>query len=257
MLLVKFGGSIITDKSKLRTARRSTIERLAKEISVAQDDMILVHGAGSFGHILAKKYRLHEGYHDNSQMKGVSEVQRDVRELNHMVIDALRKVGASPVSVPPSITAQFKNGQLSSLDVRPFKEYLSLNLIPVTFGDVVIDSEKRFGICSGDDLMVELSKAFEPSLSLFVTDVDGVFTSDPKGKGKPKFLKEVSIEDITKLDVSMRTNVDVTGGLEGKLKKIFASAAFTEETWILNGNVAGRVEDAIRGKSFIGTKVVT
>src|SRR4030067_597890 len=102
MLLVKLGGSVITDKAKLRTARPLDLDRLAGGDAPARDDLILVHGAGSFGHILAEKYSLHKGYHDDSQLEGVAEVQRDVRGLNLMVVDALRGAGTRPVAIPPS-----------------------------------------------------------------------------------------------------------------------------------------------------------
>ena len=256
MLLVKLGGSVITDKSKLRTARPLVLDRLAREAATAKDDLILVHGAGSFGHILAEKYSLHKGYHDDSQLEGVAEVQRDVRGLNLMVVDALREAGARPISIPPGIAVKFSGGMLRELDVDLFKEYLRLRMIPVTFGDVVLDDTWRFSICSGDDLMLELSRVFRPTKSIFVADVDGVFTGDPKAKGKGELLREIRTEDVGKVNLSMRSGADVTGGLEGKLRKMFEAAGHAGESWILNGLVAGRLKDAIAGKSFVGTRVV-
>ena len=61
MLLVKLGGSVVTDKDKLRTARRPAIRRLAAELAAVRQPLLVVHGAGSFGHILASHHRLNEG----------------------------------------------------------------------------------------------------------------------------------------------------------------------------------------------------
>ncbi len=256
MMLVKLGGSVITDKSKLRTARPAVISRLAREIATAKEELILVHGAGSFGHVMAEKYRLHEGHHDDSQMEGLGEVQRDVRELNLKVLSALITAGARPVSVPPGIVVRLVGGKIAKLEVGPFKDYLALDMMPVTFGDVAVDSQRKFGICSGDDLMLELSRAFTPMKSLFVTDVDGVFTSDPKSAGRAELLEEIARKDIGKADLSSRHAKDVTGGLEGKLLKMFEAAEFADESWILNGLVPGRLKDALADKKFTGTKVV-
>ncbi len=256
MFLVKLGGSVITEKSKLRTSRPAVIRRLAKEVATAEEDLILVHGAGSFGHIVARAHRLAEGYRKDSQLKAVAEVQRDVRKLNYMVVDALVKAGASPVSVPPSVALRLSGGKVESLDVSPFQEYLRIGTMPVTFGDVVVDKERRFGICSGDDLMLGLSKAFKPKMSLFVSDVDGIFTDDPKGKGTPMLMREIGTEDIGKVGLSVNAGVDVTGGIEGKLKRMLEMAGHSGETWILNGLVPGRLEAALAGRRFEGTRVV-
>ena len=256
MFLVKLGGSVITDKKKIRTAKLAIIRRLAREVASAEDDLILVHGAGSFGHILAREHRLAEGFRKDSQLRAVAEVQKDVRKLNIMVVDALVKAGASPVSVPPSLAARLCRGKIESLDVTPFREYLRMGTMPVTFGDVVVDTERRFGICSGDDLMLELSKAFKPMMSLFVSDVDGIFTGDPKPKGTQMLVREIGAKDIGEIDLSVNAGIDVTGGIKGKLTKMLEMAGHSDETWILNGLVPGRLEDALAGRRFAGTRVV-
>ena len=53
MFIVKLGGSVITDKTKKTFFKQETMDRLAVEIKKANKKLILVHGAGSFGHILA------------------------------------------------------------------------------------------------------------------------------------------------------------------------------------------------------------
>ncbi len=255
-MLVKLGGSVITRKSRLCTARPAVIARLAREVSSAKDYIILVHGAGSFGHIKAHKFSLQEGYSTSSQLKAISDVQRDMRRLNLVVIDALISSGMRPVSLPAGVLAKFKDGMMESLDVSPFRRYLQIGMTPVTFGDVVIDGTRQFAICSGDDLMLELSKEFRPVRSIFVTDVDGLYTDDPKSEKKSQMLSEASVEDIRKLDISRRAGSDVTGGIEGKLKKMIESAYFADDCWIINGLKQGRLRDAVLGRKFVGTRVV-
>ncbi|HEC89681.1 MAG TPA: kinase, partial [Thermoplasmatales archaeon] len=59
MFVIKIGGSIITDKSKLGVYREYTMDALAEKMQNRK--ILLVHGAGSFGHILAEKYQLNKG----------------------------------------------------------------------------------------------------------------------------------------------------------------------------------------------------
>ena len=58
--VLKIGGSILTDKSRELSSRPDEIARVAQEISSCPEDLVLVHGAGSFGHMPAKKYGLPE-----------------------------------------------------------------------------------------------------------------------------------------------------------------------------------------------------
>ena len=58
MFIIKIGGSVITDKAKQNSFKKDVIDNLAKQISKSKKEIILVHGAGSYGHILAKKYNL-------------------------------------------------------------------------------------------------------------------------------------------------------------------------------------------------------
>ena len=53
VVLVKLGGSLITDKRQPETAREDVIERLAGELAELGQDgvrLVLGHGSGSFGH---------------------------------------------------------------------------------------------------------------------------------------------------------------------------------------------------------------
>jgi len=59
LVLLKLGGSLITEKNQANTAKHDLIQRLANEIKSALDargddlQLIIGHGAGSFGHIQA------------------------------------------------------------------------------------------------------------------------------------------------------------------------------------------------------------
>ena len=57
MIVVKIGGSLITDKSRYRTFRRSAAEKIVSAIS-RENPAVVVHGGGSFGHIASRKYNL-------------------------------------------------------------------------------------------------------------------------------------------------------------------------------------------------------
>ncbi len=254
MLLVKLGGSVLTDKARLRTPRRGAIARLAKELAGLGDDLIVVHGAGSFGHVLARRYRLN-GPASPSKAKGAAVVQRDVRALDDLVVGGLLKAGLAPVVLPPSAILQFQEEGVA-FDPDSFRDYVALGFTPVTFGDVVLDRARGVAVCSGDVLMLELAKAFHPHSVVFAADVDGLYTADPKKRADARLLLSVAHEDLPLIDFGPAKGPDVTGGIEAKVRRMLEIASFAEETIIVNGNVKNRVRDALRGRIVVGTRVV-
>jgi len=257
MLIVKLGGSVITVKSKYRTPRGPDLSRLAREIAAgAGPDTIVVHGAGSYGHILAAKHRLADGYQRPDQLAAVAQVQRDVRALDLKVLDALLRARLRPMAVPASLVMRYRDGVLASFDGDPFRDYLTRDLLPVSFGDVVIDTDRQFAIASGDDVVLELAKLFRPDRVIFAADVDGVFTVDPK---RDKDARRLDLVDAAALDAiafSDAGGFDVTGGLRRKIERMLAIAKYAKDVRVVNGLARGRLEAAARGGDVVGTRVV-
>ncbi|OPX58750.1 MAG: Isopentenyl phosphate kinase [Methanomassiliicoccales archaeon PtaB.Bin215] len=256
MILVKLGGSVITDKGRYRTFDPDTTGRLALEIARSGEDVVLVHGAGSFGHMLAKEHRLHLGVTEGSQLLGASMVMSDVRELDLEICRRMSANGLRAVPLPPASCASMRDGQLHRLDLDVFRSYLKLGMVPVTFGDVVRDEVRGLSICSGDQLMAALAREFRPSKVIFVTDVDGVFTADPTQDPQAKLIGTVDQKVLDSLPRTER-NVDVTGSIFAKIRYMIDMASLTGECLVLNGKVPGRLEAAIRGEDVIASKVVS
>jgi len=255
MLLVKLGGSVLTDKGRLRSPRRTAIRRLARELAAARAPLLVVHGAGSYGHILARKHRLNEGGATRAKRGAAARVQADVKALDGLVVDALIAAGLAAVPIPPSAVLSLDDGRVSSIDLTPFLEFSSMSFTPVTFGDVVRDLRRGFSICSGDLLMLELARAFRPERALFVADVDGLFTADPKTHKSARLLEAVKPSDLPQVKFRAASRTDVTGSIEGKVRRMFEIADHVGECWIVNGNVKNRVRDALRGRHVVGTRV--
>jgi isopentenyl phosphate kinase len=255
MMLVKLGGSVITDKTKYRTLREDTLNRLAKEIAAAGEDVIIVHGAGSFGHVIAAEHQLQKGYSKKAQITGMARVMEDVRALNLAVISALNEAGVPAVSLPPSAVVELSNGNLSSMDLSTFHKYLDLGIVPVTFGDVALDTKRRFGICSGDQLMEALAKEFKPERIIFCADVDGVFTEDPNCNPDATLIKIVDRNTLDSLPRTQRC-ADVTGSIFAKIETMLRITSYGGDAMVINGQKRGRLKAALRGEKVIGSKVV-
>ena len=69
MFIIKLGGSVITQKEKQATFRVDVMNNLAKQISQSVEPVILIHGAGSFGHGFARQYSLNEGFSSEAALQ--------------------------------------------------------------------------------------------------------------------------------------------------------------------------------------------
>ena len=97
LILVKLGGSLITDKNKPFTPRHDVINRLAREIHEAKEEkhlkVIVGHGGGSFPHKPAKDYRTNEGIVNGQSFKGIALVQDAASKLNRIIVLGLKGLG--------------------------------------------------------------------------------------------------------------------------------------------------------------------
>src|SRR5688572_4645360 len=107
LVIIKIGGSVITEKGSNKSIFKKAIaRRLFSEIrSAGKFKLILVHGAGSFGHPLAKKYRLNEGYINSNSYKGVALTKSSVLKLNRLVLDEMNTLGLNSALVETSAVA--------------------------------------------------------------------------------------------------------------------------------------------------------
>lgn len=253
MFLIKLGGSVITDKTKEDTFKKDVLDSLLKEIKRSKKHMILIHGAGSFGHILAKKYNLNQGYKNSNQLLGFSLTHAKVQKLNSLVLDLLHQHNINAVSISPHAVMILNNHLPYKIDYNIFKNYLEKGLTPVTFGDVVLDKKLGFSICSGDLLAEILAKNFKPEKVIFIIDEDGLYTANPKQDKKAKLIESITIKELEEFTTSMDSHADVTGGMGGKISTIKKIASFGIDTILLNGNKPDRLYEVLIGKKAKST----
>jgi isopentenyl phosphate kinase len=255
MMIVKLGGSVITRKDRYRSFRRATTRRLVREIAESGEQVVLVHGAGSFGHLVAAEHKLHLGHKNEKQVPALARVMLDVRDLNLRVLKELEDALLPAISIPPASCARMSGGKLVALDTKLFREYVEMGAMPVTFGDVVLDEQIGFSICSGDQLIDRLAKEFKPSRVIFCADVDGVYNADPKKHPDARLLQTVG-EDSLRLLKNETSYTDVTGGMVGKLRNMMRMADLGAEIMVINGFAEGRLLATLKGERVIASRVV-
>ncbi len=256
--LVKLGGSVITVKEKELTPNTAVINRIAKEIAESElKTLIIVHGGGSFGHPLAKEYKIVEGYTTPEKAIGFSKTRQAMTALNKMIIDSFIQHSLPVVSVQPSACIITRKGRIQKFDVTPVQRLLSMGFIPVLYGDAVLDMETGFTILSGDQLAAELAILFDADRIVIAVDVDGLFTEDPKSNPYAKLMEEVSLSELKVFlgRISGARTVDVTEGMRGKITELIPALERGVQIEIVNARRADRLYKALRGERTKGTKI--
>ncbi len=253
---MKLGGSVITDKKKPFSIRRHNLNRLARELSKSKHPLVVVHGGGSFGHPLASKYKISDGYKEERQLMGFALTHRAMEQLNSEVVGALRSAGVPAVAVQTSACTVVKNGKILALENRPIKKLLDLGLVPVLYGDTVVDLQNGIGILSGDQLAARLANDLGAPRIIFGVDVDGVYTSDPRKNRGAKILKNITQKDWNQLSFSGDSRIkDVTGGMKNKVGELLKLAKSGIESEIANATKPGTIERLVKGERGLGTIV--
>jgi isopentenyl phosphate kinase len=249
--ILKIGGSVLTDKNKLSVARPEAIGRIAKEIGESgSPGLILIHGAGSFGHHQAKEYRLNEGLNDES-IKGILPTHNAVTSLNRMVVDALQMSGVDALPVHPLSNCTLSNGRIEHMCMDVIKRMLHAEIVPVLHGDVVMDSVKGVDILSGDQLVTYLASALKADRVGIGTKVDGVLDA---GGIVIKKITPANINEVNGL-LSGSEGVDVTGGMQGKITELMALAKAGIPSRVFNADRPGSIIDFLKNDLIEGTLI--
>jgi len=245
LIVLKLGGSIITQK--YRKEFPLTIEEIEKQADnyinyqlingiasvIAKYSnkisLVLTHGAGQFGHYLATKY-----------LEGMPITPKDIHKsvaiLNKKVTQTLSEF-IDVRSISPFETVTYTGDSfLTQTLVDKIKRLLEQEKIPIIYGDVVksrlTTKYGKYWVFSGDDAVLEVSKKLKANIAAMATDVDGVFTKDPKIYPDAKFLPEFT----NLMEVAFHQHeLDVTGGMKKKVEILLQCSALGAKAYVFDG----------------------
>ena len=222
LVFVKLGGSLITDKEVKATARPEVIRRLAAEVRRALEGngglrLVLGHGSGSFGHMVAQRYHVQTGVTD---WRGYAETGAAATRLNRIVTDMFLEAGVPVVSIQPSASARCRGGELRALDVYPVEAALQHGLVPLVYGDVALDDLWGSTIISTETIFAYLAYHLCPQRILLVGEVRGLYSVDPHHDPQAclvPLLWASRVEQVQSV-LGGSHGVDVTGGMRTKVQ---------------------------------------
>lgn len=263
VVFAKWGGSLLTDKTRPETLRPGVLDRLAGELGRAREELrktdvgvVLGHGSGSFGHVAADRWKIHEGLRGTENLAGVAETQGAAAALHRRVLDALAKAGVPAFTIAPSSAVVTASGRPVKVEAEPVALALRAGLVPVVYGDVVLDRDQGVAICSTETVFTALAEALPEhglrlARCLWLGETEGVW--DETGETLPEIDPAAGETELGGVGGSRGT--DVTGGMLHRLEHALRLARSGVPSWIGSGLEPGRFERALVGEEVAGTRV--
>jgi len=249
MQILKLGGSVITKKHGYMEADELNISRLTQMIASLWKkgirDLLIVHGAGSFGHAPVLAHGINEGIKTERERLGYSDTHAACAYLSQLIVDSLIKYGIPAISLPPAAIIRQRNKKIVKFDKSLVFEYLKKGFMPILYGDMAMDEKLGGSVCSGDQIVTQFSK--EAKRIVMGSNVDGILV---EGKVVPRIDRK-NLAEVMK-HVKSSGAPDVTGGMEGKINEIIRMKV---PVYIVNANKADRVEALMSGKKTICTEI--
>ncbi|XP_047954997.1 isopentenyl phosphate kinase-like isoform X1 [Salvia hispanica] len=277
--IVKLGGSAITCKNELETINEDNLSIVSSQLRQGMisepchgmdwsrrpgstniqtvvdkfDDelessqckrLIVVHGAGSFGHFQASRSGVHKGGLNKPLVKaGFVATRISVNTLNLEIVRALAKEGIPSIGMSPfSCGWSTCERNIAMADTSTVVKALDAGFVPVLHGDAVLDTSLGCTILSGDVIISHLAEHLRPDYVVFLTDVSGVYDRPPTEPGAVLLREIVVHEDGSwsvlqpKLQDEVEITVaahDTTGGMVTKITEAAMIAKLGIDVYIV------------------------
>src|SRR3989338_3975211 len=237
IIILKIGGSLIAPKTaKKPTVDFKTLKRICMEIGSAykkiknKKNLVIIHGAGNFGHLIAARTGIHRGIKSEKNLIDFAETQRLQNQLNVIVTKELIKNDVPAFPFQSSGHAVMEKGRLKKFSLAAINQLLKTGVVPVAYGVPACDIHQGCSILSGDEIVPYLAKRLKARLIRMIT--------------RKNFYS-------VKKALSGSLGVDVTGGMKEKVSLL----SLRVRAQIINGKKNNLIKNAILGKSKQGTVI--
>ncbi len=257
---------MITYKNSAKIkVRRKVLQQIAKELShVLKNDsskrVVLVHGAGSAGHVLARKYDLKKGVNgDKQKLKAALKIRENNQKLNAIIIKILTNAGLPVVPLHTGSVIAQSGGEIEDVNYDMVDMALKEGCVPVMYGEMAFDSKLGLSVCSGDEIVSQLADYLRVSKIIYASDIDGIYDLDPYKHRHAKLLQKISLPDLVSgnlVDLGESHSIDVTGGLFNKIRLLDErfSSNILKQVVVMNGLKKGNFKKSLQEDS-VGTLI--
>jgi aspartate kinase len=200
-LVLKFGGTSVADISRIRTAA----EKVVREVQAGHQVAVVVSAMAGVTNALVDYCKTARANFDWSEYDAV--VASGEQVTSGLMAIVLQDMGLKSRSyqgwqVPLITDTAFGRARIERIEPARLLADMAGGIVPVMAGFQGVTNEGRIttlGRGGSDTSAVALAAALQASRCDIYTDVDGVYTTDPRITDKARKLRHVTYEEMLEL----------------------------------------------------------
>lgn len=250
--VIKFGGSVITNKSGSYQLLRDPIVKIAKILKKKNIGLplVLIFGGGSFGNLAPIDYKVLERP-DNKPSVTLPMMTVVMFSMLSEITQIFVRHSLSVYPLQAGALICVDDAGEISLDGRAISSAILSGHIPLLTGDLVFNGTGKYEIFSSDNIPPLLTKNFEIARALYYTDVDGLYESTTSNMVVP-FVDDSNFT-VVQHAAGDSSNQDITGGMRNKFSQQRLLAHLGVESEVLSFDCFDNVDLSLKGDEHYGT----
>lgn len=201
IIVQKFGGTSVKDPERIK----AVAARIKQYTDTGYSVVVVVSAMGKTTDVLIDLAKEINSTPSRREMDMLLSTGEQV-SISLLAI-ALHSIGVDAISYTGSqirlmTDGNFSNAKISGISTDRIHKSLNENKVVIVAGFQGIDNDDNIttlGRGGSDTSAVALAAVLESRDCEIYTDVDGVYTADPRIIGKPKKLKEISYDEMLEL----------------------------------------------------------
>ena len=201
LIVQKFGGSSVANIQKLELVT----EHIIYEVEKGNKVVVVVSAQGkTTDRLIAEEEEItktplkreHDVLVSTGEQITIAKLSMLLNEKNY------RAVSLTGWQIPIITNSEFSNSRIKYIHNETVEEYLNAGNIVIVAGFQGVDENGNittFGRGGSDTTAVALAASLKAERCDIYTDVDGVFTTDPRITDKAKKIKTISYEEMLEL----------------------------------------------------------
>jgi aspartate kinase len=241
-IVMKFGGTSVADLDRIR----NVAARVKREVEAGNEVAVVVSAMAGVTNQLVKYCQDLSPLHDAREYDAVVATGEQV--TSGLTAIALQEIGVDARSwsgwqIPLDTDGQHGKARIAAIDGAELIRRMQMGQVPVVAGFQGIGPDRRvttLGRGGSDTSAVALAAALKADRCDIYTDVDGVYTTDPRIVPRAKKLARISYEEMLEL-ASVGAKVLQTRSVELAMKervRVQVLSSFASDN-LLGGDLPG------------------
>ena len=240
-IVLKFGGTSVGSIERIKAVSKIILSYKKKNTRVA----VISSAMSGVTNDLIKKTILISNNFDSAEYDTL--VSTGEQMACALIAGKLKVLGQNSRSwlswqLPILTEGNYSNSRISNIKTKELKSFMNNGGIPIITGFQGINSQLRLttiGRSGSDASAIMLAKFLKADECIIYTDVDGVYTTDPRINKKAKKIKKIFYDEMLEMSSLGSKVMQPTSVQDAKLNKIditVKSSFVKKEGTLINGS---------------------